>query len=102
MQLSDLNSYLQLIQDIIAGTIRQHTFTPIELNLLLDVQGLRVRKAAKNDALRQYSRTIQQQVADGSPAPLRFSTFWRNEHLKEGGDEAATAQLVSAQTAAPA
>ena len=99
MDLSDLNSYLQLIQDIIAGTVRRHTFTPAELNLLLDVQSLRVRKTSRNEALRQYSRAIQQHFTGGLSAPVRFSRFWQDEYLKEGGDERRSLHLVRTGTA---
>ena len=83
MDLRDLNAYLQLIQEVMGGTIRRHTFTPAELQLLLDVQSSRIRKTVKNDVLRRYVRTVQQQFAIDGSAPVRFARFWDDQN-KEG------------------
>lgn len=80
MDLTDLNAYIQLIQDIIAGTVRRHTFTPVELDLLLDVQASRMRKTAKDEILRRYLRTVQQHFASTGSMPLRFARFWEQEN----------------------
>jgi hypothetical protein len=80
MDLTKLNAYVQLIQDIMAGTVRRHTFTPLELQLLLDVQAARIRKSAKNDILRRYSRTVQHQFALNHSVPIRFARFWEDQN----------------------
>lgn len=103
MDLSDLNSYLQLIQDIIGGTVRRHTFTRMELDLLLDVQASRMRKTAKNEVLRRYLRATQQQFATEGSVSLRFARFWEGEHHKGGMEELEPARpLVRVRTATPA
>jgi hypothetical protein len=76
MDVTDLNAYVQLIQDIMGGTLRRNTFTPVELSLLLDLQGSRMRKTAKNEVLRRYLRAVQQQFAADGSAPIRFARFW--------------------------
>jgi|SRR5579863_6309391 len=83
MDISGLNAYLQLIQDIIGGTVRRHVFTPAELALLLDVQASHVRKNAKNDVLRRYLRTVQHQFTIDGSDPLRFANFWHTESQRE-------------------
>lgn len=83
MDISGLNAYLQLIQDIIGGTVRRHVFTPAELDLLLDVQASHVRKNAKNDVLRRYLRTVQHQFARDGSGPLRFANFRETEGPKD-------------------
>jgi hypothetical protein len=80
MDLTKLNAYVQLIHDIMAGTVRRHTFTPLELQLLLDVQAARIRKSAKNDVLRRYLRTVQQQFAMDRSVPIRFARFWEEQN----------------------
>ena len=103
MDVSDLNSYVQLIQDLICGTMRRHTFTPVELDLLLDVQNLRLRKAAKNEILRRYLGRIQQEIAVDPLIPLRLADFREEEIQKDRLEtaEAATA-LLCATTASTA
>jgi hypothetical protein len=101
MDLSDLNSYIQLIQDIIGGTVRRHTFTPTELALLLDVQASPLRKTAKNELLRRYLRSVQQQFAIDGSVPVRFARFCEAE--KMGVEEPEPARtLVRVRSASPA
>lgn len=102
MDLSDLNSYLQLIQDIIGGTVRRHTFNRVELDLLLDVQASQMRKAAKNELLRRYFRTVQQQFAAEGGVPLRFARFGEGETQNPGTHEPQRAQIVAIRTASTA
>jgi hypothetical protein len=103
MGISDLNSYLQLIQDIIGGTVRRHSFSRLELDLLLDVQASGMRKTAKEEALRRYLRTVQQQFVNDGSIPLRFARFWEDETQKEGIQQPeASPILVRIRTATPA
>lgn len=99
MDLSDLNSYLQLIQDIIGGTVRRNTFNRMELDLLLDVQASRMRKAAKSELLRRYFRTVQQQFATNGATPLRFARFWEDESQSPGTHQPQRAQILPIRTA---
>lgn len=75
---ADLASYSQLIQDLINGSVRRHTFTQSELELLLDLQTCRLRKSSKPEALRRYLRALHQHVA-AEATILRFSTFLDRE-----------------------
>jgi hypothetical protein len=103
MDISGLNAYLQLIHDIMGGTVRRHTFSPAELDLLLDVQASRVRKNMKNDVLRRYLRIVQHQFAIDGSGPLRFANFWETERQKDGLEDGATAPgLARARSATPA
>jgi hypothetical protein len=102
MDLSDMNSYLQMIQDIIGGTVRRHTFSQMELDLLLDVQASHIRKTAKNEILRRYFRTVQQQFVTDGAAPLRFAHFWEDESQKEGVHDPERAHLLRVRTATSA
>jgi hypothetical protein len=102
MDLRDLNTYLQLVQDIMGGTIRRHTFTPAELQLLLDVQSSRIRKTLKNEVLRRYLRTVQQQFAMDGSAPQRFARFWEDQNKDGLRENGAPRAVLQARTATPA
>ena len=102
MDLSDLNSYLQLIQDIIGGTVRRHTFNRMELDLLLDVQSSHIRKAAKNELLRRYFRTVQQQSGANDAVPLRFARFSEDEGRNTRTHQPQRAQILTIRTATTA
>ena len=83
MDVTELSLYVQLIQDIIGGTVRRHTFSRLELDLLLDVQASPIRKAAKNESLRRYLRSVQQQFAADGSHPSGFARFWQNENPEQ-------------------
>jgi len=72
-------SFSQLVQDLISGTVRRHTFTQPELELLLDLQNSRIRKSSKPDVLRRYLRAAHNQFAQQGSV-LRFSMFMEREN----------------------
>ena len=86
----DLASFSQLVQELIAGSVRRHTFTPLELELLLDLQRSRLRKSSRPDALRRYLRAMQQHFAEQSSL-LRLATFLEREHEKRAAPSASVA-----------
>jgi hypothetical protein len=75
MERGEWTSFLQLVQELIGGVIRRHTFTQWELELLLDLQTSRIRKSSRPDVLRRYLRTVQQQNGQGALIPARLSNF---------------------------
>jgi len=68
-------SFHRLVQELIGGAVRRHTFTQWELELLLDLQMSRLRKSSRPAVLRKYARTVQQQFLEGAPEPPRLSEF---------------------------
>lgn len=76
---SDLTSFSQLVQELIGGAVRRHVFTPWELELLLDLETCRVRKSARNELLKRYLRTVQQNFIEGASTPPRLSSFREHE-----------------------
>jgi hypothetical protein len=75
-------SFSQLIQDLMGGAIRRHMFSQWELDLLLDLQLLRLRKSSRTNALRRYLRVVQTQRAQGAVTPPRLSRFMAAETLQ--------------------
>jgi len=102
MDLTDLNAYLQLIHDIMDGTLRRHTFTRIELDLLLDVQASRMRKTAKTEMLRRYLRTVQQQFAVDGSGPQGFAAFFEAENQADHANSLGQPVPLQVRTAVPA
>ena len=72
---SEWLSFSQLIQEIIGGVIRRHTFSQWELDLLLDLQLSRMGRTARADLLRRYLKVVQQQQAEGALTPPRLGPF---------------------------
>ena len=75
-------SFSQLVQELISGTVRRHTFTQPELELLLDLQNSRIRKSSKPDVLRRYLRAAHTQFAQQGSV-LRFSKFMERENARK-------------------
>lgn len=84
----DLTSLSQLVQEVIGGTLRRNTFTPSELQLLLDLQSCRIRKSTKPEMLRRYLRAAQQHFTVDGSAPLRFAHFFEREQNRVAAQSA--------------
>ncbi len=72
---SEWNSFIQLIQELVTGIVHRSRFTKWEVNLVLEVQTAGLRKAARGDALRPYSRFVQQSLLNGAAEPPSFLAF---------------------------
>ena len=96
---SDLASFSQLVQDLINGSVRRHTFTQCELELLLDLQTSRLRKSSKPEALRRYLKAVHQHFAHESRI-LRFSAFLNRDNVARLSVRNATLPVPFSQTAA--
>jgi hypothetical protein len=99
---SELTSFSQLVQELIAGVVRRHIFTSWERDLLLDFETCGIRKSARADLLRRYLRAVQQQFSIDPSPPLRLSQFVELEHQQrrrsrrtEQQTRAATAHCAS-------
>ena len=79
----DLTSFSQLVQELIGGATRRHTFSPWELELLFDLQACRIRKSSRADVLRRYLKAVQQQFTKEPSSPLlRLTHFVEREYRK--------------------
>lgn len=96
---SDLASYSQLVQELINGSVRRHTFTQNELELLFDLQMCKLRKSSKPEALRRYLRALHQTGALDS-APLRFAAFLQRESASRLSSSPSILNTPAPQTAA--
>jgi hypothetical protein len=73
--LLEWQSFVQLIQDLVGGAVRRHTFTQCELDLLLDLQLSPLRKGSRADLLRRYLKFVQQDHFREGVAPPRLAEF---------------------------
>jgi hypothetical protein len=81
-------SYFQLIQELIDGPTRRHTFSVWDLDLMLDLEVSRLRKSSRPQVLRRYLRFVQAESAH-APQPTRFSSFMEAETLHRRAAKAA-------------
>jgi len=90
----DLTSLSQLVQELIGGTLRRNIFTECELQLLLDLQGFRIRKSAKPDILRRYLKAMQHHSTIDSSVPLRFAHFFEKEQHRVAAASSSASERV--------
>ena len=86
-------SFCLLIQQLIAGTVRRNTFSQWEMELLLDLQMVHIRKSSRSETLRRYLKVVQRQLALGAPEPPRFSRFFEAEAQSRKPAEVASDNL---------
>jgi len=94
----DLTSFGQLVQELINGAVRRHTFSPWELELLLDLQTCRARKSARAELLRRYLKAVQQQFAVDGSCFLRLADFIEREQQRSASQRSVQ---VATAVAAP-
>ena len=91
---AEWTSFCQLVQQLITNSVRRHTFSQWEMELLLDLQMAPLRKSSRSDTLRRYLKEVQHQMQAGAPNPQRFSKFFENEARRKGLTEAGEKPLV--------
>jgi hypothetical protein len=96
---TELTSFSQLVYEIIGGSLRRHTFTPREMELLLDLEQCTIRKSARPELLRRYLRAVQQQRSEDNTRPLRLSVFIQTGGRKR--NPAKAEDSISATETAP-
>ena len=69
------NRFNRLVQDLLKGNCERNCFERWEVDLLLDIQGCTLRRSVRNQVLRRYQRTVDRQLQDGAPGPLRLSEY---------------------------
>jgi len=79
---TEMTSINRLVHEIIGGSVRRHTFSQWELELLLDLQTCRIRKSGRAELLRRYVKAVQQHFSEGAMAPLRLSAFLDRENQR--------------------
>ncbi len=95
VDLAKIGQFNGLMQEIIAGHQRRHTFSPWELVLLLDIESCVVRHSSREDLLRRYQRAAYQQAAAGRTELLKFSEFLQQIRRKRPSAKASAATGLS-------
>ena len=69
------NRFNRLVKELLQGEVRRTSFQPWEVRLLLDLQGCRLTRSRRDEALRRYQRVVQRQLERGDLPPVKFSDF---------------------------
>ena len=70
-----LAQFNRLIQELLRGNLQRNTFRPWEVELLLDIEGCRLRDAARRETLRRYQRAVQKSMEKGANTPQKLSQY---------------------------
>jgi len=91
---NDWASFTQFVHELIGSTVRRHTFSQWELDLLVDLQMSSVRKSSRPDLLRRYLKAVHHSLAQAASAPPRLSNFLKAE--QQARVNAANARMAAA------
>lgn len=70
-----LNRFRRLISDVLRGQLSRNTFTPWEIEVLLDLQACEIEPRRRAEIFRQYGRAVEKQLESGPGPPMRLSHF---------------------------
>ncbi|HEX4230660.1 MAG TPA: hypothetical protein VHZ07_18435 [Bryobacteraceae bacterium] len=80
--MESLAPFNQLIQDLIGGSLRRHTFRAWEMELLVDLARCGVRRPSRINMLRRYQKAVQARFSGGDQTPLRLAEFLDQEQVR--------------------
>jgi hypothetical protein len=80
--MESLVPFNQLIQELIGGSLRRHTFRTWEMELLMDLARCGVRRPSRSNMLRRYQKAVQEHFSGGDEAPLRLAEFLDREQTR--------------------
>jgi hypothetical protein len=70
-----LNRFRRLIGEVQRGHSSRNTFTPWEVELLIDLEACEIEPRRRTDIFRQYERAVEKQLEAGPGPPMRLSHF---------------------------
>jgi hypothetical protein len=70
-----LDQFNVLMGEILETGLRRARFRPWEIGILLDIEGSKLRGAARRAALRNYQDAVQTEFEKGARLPQKFSEF---------------------------
>lgn len=71
-----LAQFNQLIEDILAGTLRRTTFRTWEIEILVDMVGCDLpHSPSRDNTLREYRNAMQRHIRQGACVPLKLSDY---------------------------
>ena len=76
------NRFVRLMTDIRKGLRARNTFTPWEVELLLDFCGVSLEPKRKTQLLKQYERAVHRQMDVGPGPPMKLSEYLQTRRTR--------------------
>jgi len=70
-----LARFNRLIQELLRGETKRHSFRQWEIELLLDIEECDLRNVNRRELLRRYQRAVQKQLEAGATRPMKLSEY---------------------------
>ncbi len=70
-----------LMGELLYGGMHRGKFRPWEIDLLLDIEGCKLRGSDKRKFLLEYHNAVQAQLQEGADLPTRFSEYLEQREL---------------------
>jgi hypothetical protein len=70
-----LNRFRRLVGEVLRGHLARNTFTPWEIDILLDLDACEIEPRRRTEILKQYQRAVERQLENGPGPPMKMSHF---------------------------
>jgi hypothetical protein len=70
-----LNRFKRLLGELQRGQIARNSFTPWEVDILIDFDACELPPRRRTEILRQYQRAVERQFEAGPGPPMKLSQF---------------------------
>jgi hypothetical protein len=70
-----LIQFNRLMQELLRGSMNRNTFSPWEIELLLDIESCDLRDLNKRDILKRYQKAVQKQMDKGVSTLMKLSEY---------------------------
>lgn len=67
--------FLRLTTELMRGAVARTSFTPWEIELLLDVSACQIPAKRRETTLRQYQKAVERQLNHGPGPPMKLSEY---------------------------
>jgi hypothetical protein len=70
-----LNRFKRLITEVLRGHLTRNTFTPWEVEILIDLEACELEPRRRTEIFKQYQRAVERQMESGADEPMKLSQF---------------------------
>lgn len=75
-----LAQFRRLMNELLTGNLHRNTFQSWEIELLLDIEGCRLRESQRERVLRRYQKAMEERIRKTGAMPLKLSEFLKRHY----------------------
>ncbi|MCS6952935.1 MAG: hypothetical protein RMK57_08045 [Bryobacterales bacterium] len=75
-----LAQFRRLMNELLGGEFRRNAFQPWEVQLLLDIEGCRLRESQRERVLKRYQKAMEARIRNSGAMPIKLSEFLKRRY----------------------